>query len=355
VLLGLPGDATYANYREANRALWNQSIIPLARKILDALGQGLRPYFDGLTLGLDLDAIPALAEDRERLWAQVGAADFLTMEEKRAAVGLGAIVPPAGISNEAGALEFKFNPWHDTENGQFTFAGQGQRYAGGGGSFGGGGASGKWKKPKAPKPKTYGGGSRGGQSGGDGASRSRDGGKPTTPPIKPLAKPLAKPIVPRPEIVETTVPKVLATPVERPLPTTRKISAGGYDFEADEQDRTVRASGQLRLQPDQPRSRYAQNNAGKPNREPNDHGGHFIAREFGGPEISYNHFAQNARFNVSEYRAIENKWKKALKAGKRVSVDIRASYTGNSRRPDWIFVFSNIGGIDEIDRMPNKK
>jgi len=44
-----------------------------------------------------------------------------------------------------------------------------------------------------------------------------------------------------------------------------------------------------------------------------------------------------------------------LKAGKRVTVDIQADYTGNSRRPDWIFVFSNIGGIDEIRRMPNKK
>lgn len=355
VLLGLPGDSTYANYREANRALWNQSIIPLARKILDALAQGLRPFFDDLTLDLDLDAIPALAEDRERLWAQVGAADFLTIAEKRAAVGLGPVVQPPEISSETGVTEFKFNPWHDTENGQFTFGGQGQRFAGGGGSFGGGGASGKWSKPKAPKPKNDGGGFRGGQSGGDGASRSWDGAKPTTPPTKPLAKPLARPIEPRPEIVRTTVPNVLATPVERPLPTIRKISAGGYDFEADEQDRTVRASGQLRLQPDQPRSRDAQTNAGKPNREPNDHGGHFIAREFGGPEISYNHFAQNARFNLSEYRVIENKWKKALKAGKRVTVDIRADYTGNSRRPDWIFVFSNIGGIDEIDRMPNKK
>ncbi len=88
VLLGLPGDATYANYREANRALWSQGILPLARKLLDALAQGLRPWFPGLELGIDLDAIPALGEDRERLWAQVSAADFLTVEEKRAAVGL---------------------------------------------------------------------------------------------------------------------------------------------------------------------------------------------------------------------------------------------------------------------------
>lgn len=88
VLLGLPGDATYANYREANRALWSQGILPLARKLLDALAEGLRPWFEGLELGIDLDAVPALAEDRERLWAQVGAADFLTAKEKRAAVGL---------------------------------------------------------------------------------------------------------------------------------------------------------------------------------------------------------------------------------------------------------------------------
>jgi phage portal protein BeeE len=89
VLLGLPGDATYSNYREANKALWHQAILPLAGKILEALSEGLRPWFDDLKLGIDLDAIPALGEDRERLWAQVSAADFLTLEEKRAVVGLG--------------------------------------------------------------------------------------------------------------------------------------------------------------------------------------------------------------------------------------------------------------------------
>ncbi len=88
VLLGLPGDATYSNYREANRALWQQAILPLAGKILEALAQGLRPWFEGLTLGVDLDAIPALSEDRERLWAQVSSAEFLTLNEKRGAVGL---------------------------------------------------------------------------------------------------------------------------------------------------------------------------------------------------------------------------------------------------------------------------
>ncbi len=88
MLLGLPGDATYANYKEANRALWRQTILPLAGTILAGLSQGLRGWFDDVGLRVDLDRVPALAEDRERLWGQVGAADFLTRREKRAMLGI---------------------------------------------------------------------------------------------------------------------------------------------------------------------------------------------------------------------------------------------------------------------------
>ena len=88
MLLGLPGDATYANYREANKALWRLAILPLAGKILDGLVQGLRPWFADLSLRVDLDHVGALSEDRERLWAQVTAADFLTAPEKRAMLGI---------------------------------------------------------------------------------------------------------------------------------------------------------------------------------------------------------------------------------------------------------------------------
>jgi HK97 family phage portal protein len=112
VLLGLPGDATYANYREANRALWSQGILPLARKLLDALAEGLRPYFDGLELGIDLDAIPALADDRERLWAQVSAADFLTLEEKRSAVGLA----PPDVASAPDVTEAAVNETFDGDS-----------------------------------------------------------------------------------------------------------------------------------------------------------------------------------------------------------------------------------------------
>ncbi len=88
MLLGLPGDNTYANYREANRALWRLTLLPLAGKILGGLSEGLRAWFPELALRVDLDRVPALAEDRERLWKQVSAADFLTGAEKRALLGI---------------------------------------------------------------------------------------------------------------------------------------------------------------------------------------------------------------------------------------------------------------------------
>ncbi len=89
MLIGLPGDATYANYREANRALWRLTLLPLAGKILGGISEGLSPWFGDAALAVDLDRIPALAEDREKLWAQVCAADFLSDEEKRRMVGAG--------------------------------------------------------------------------------------------------------------------------------------------------------------------------------------------------------------------------------------------------------------------------
>jgi HK97 family phage portal protein len=87
MLLGLPGDATYANYREANRALWRLTALPMAERILSGISSALAAWWPGMRLRIDIDQISALAEDRERLWAQVTAADFLSDEEKREMLG----------------------------------------------------------------------------------------------------------------------------------------------------------------------------------------------------------------------------------------------------------------------------
>jgi phage portal protein BeeE len=91
MLLGIPGDNTFANYQEAHRALWRLAVLPLVGRTAEALGGWLSPAFgDGLRLGFDVDAIEALSTEREALWARVGAAAFLSDDEKRIAVGYGA-------------------------------------------------------------------------------------------------------------------------------------------------------------------------------------------------------------------------------------------------------------------------
>ena len=89
MLLGLPGDNAYANYREANRALWRQAIVPMGERILGAVAQGLTPWLGEVSLAIDLNRVPVLAEERERLWRQVAAANFLSDGEKRAMLGFG--------------------------------------------------------------------------------------------------------------------------------------------------------------------------------------------------------------------------------------------------------------------------
>ncbi|MEE9347693.1 MAG: phage portal protein [Robiginitomaculum sp.] len=92
MLLGIPGDNTYSNYKEANQAFWRQTIIPLTRKTARSLEGWLRPWFgEDLGIRVDLDDIPALAESQAKLWAKLGQASFLTDDEKRALAGVSAL------------------------------------------------------------------------------------------------------------------------------------------------------------------------------------------------------------------------------------------------------------------------
>ena len=99
VLVGLPGDATYANAREAGRALYRQTILPMAARILDALGGMLSDWSGPVTLAVDTDQLSELADDRAQLWQQVNAATFLSDAEKREMLGFaGAISAQAKVS-----------------------------------------------------------------------------------------------------------------------------------------------------------------------------------------------------------------------------------------------------------------
>ncbi|GAA6157483.1 phage portal protein [Pyruvatibacter sp. HU-CL02332] len=90
MLLGIPGDNTYANYAEANRAFWRETVLPLVGRYCHAITNWLAPrYGDNLRIWYDPDALEALNADREALWERIGAADFLGADEKRRAVGYG--------------------------------------------------------------------------------------------------------------------------------------------------------------------------------------------------------------------------------------------------------------------------
>jgi HK97 family phage portal protein len=102
MLLAIPGDNTYSNYAEANRSFWRQTVLPLVNRTAKALSGWLAPGFAGsrsnamsdesaLELRPDLDAVEALSTEREALWERVRRSDFLTVNEKRAAVGYGAL------------------------------------------------------------------------------------------------------------------------------------------------------------------------------------------------------------------------------------------------------------------------
>lgn len=89
MLMGIPGDATYANYQEANRAFFRLTVLPLAARVTAGISHWLSVFSgEPVELRPDLDLIPALAAERDQQWARVGAADFLSPAEKRMILGL---------------------------------------------------------------------------------------------------------------------------------------------------------------------------------------------------------------------------------------------------------------------------
>lgn len=89
MILGIPGDLTYANYQEANRAFYRLTVLPLATRVTATLSEWLSRFdLPKATLSPDLDQVSALSVEREAQWSRIGGADFLTGAEKRRLLGL---------------------------------------------------------------------------------------------------------------------------------------------------------------------------------------------------------------------------------------------------------------------------
>jgi hypothetical protein len=144
--------------------------------------------------------------------------------------------------------------------------------------------------------------------------------------------------------------------IEEQITSNLKTFPGnGYLFVANDLLlRGHRAMGELQFGTAAERSQSVQAAAGGDDRRETDQGGHFIAVRFNGPAEWYNHFAQDANFNNSAFRKLENEWDRKGTAGHEVIVDISAHYRGLSRRPYELEVRWEIDGQPSVKTFPNE-
>jgi HK97 family phage portal protein len=86
-LLGIPGDATYSNYKEARLAFYEDTVIPLLGHLLGTFNPWLEEPFGGAYIMPNLDSIPAIADKRQDKWAMIDKSRELTINERREAKG----------------------------------------------------------------------------------------------------------------------------------------------------------------------------------------------------------------------------------------------------------------------------
>jgi phage portal protein BeeE len=87
-LIGIPGDSTYANYREARAALWEDTILYYLNYFKSELNNWMFGKDSDEFIDYNLENIPALAYKRDKLWERAQKSDFLMINEKREMVGL---------------------------------------------------------------------------------------------------------------------------------------------------------------------------------------------------------------------------------------------------------------------------
>lgn len=96
MLLGIPGDNTYSNYREARLAFWEDTVLPLTDHVASELNAWLSPAFGGVELRPNYEAIEAIAEKRREMWAMADKSMELTVNEVRELKGYQPLPDPIG-------------------------------------------------------------------------------------------------------------------------------------------------------------------------------------------------------------------------------------------------------------------
>lgn len=88
LLLGIPGDNTYANYQEANKAFYRQTVLPVLGQWCRSVSWWLCPSFgNDIRIAPDVDDLEVFADERQALWDRIEKSTILTVNEKRVALG----------------------------------------------------------------------------------------------------------------------------------------------------------------------------------------------------------------------------------------------------------------------------
>lgn len=110
VLMDIGGGATYENQREARASFWEDTLIP---GYVTPLADGLTRFFseggDRITVKPDLGAVPALVHRRTELMKCLESVSFMTMNEKRARVGMESIAGGDVIYTDSNKLPLGFD------------------------------------------------------------------------------------------------------------------------------------------------------------------------------------------------------------------------------------------------------
>ncbi|MFT0803484.1 T7SS effector LXG polymorphic toxin [Bacillus swezeyi] len=120
----------------------------------------------------------------------------------------------------------------------------------------------------------------------------------------------------------------------------------GYTFKTDQKGRIINVKADLQLGKAK-RNLYAQSNVGKPDRLPDDDGGHLIASQFKGSGDIDNLVPMNSQVNRrgGKWYEMEQEWRRALKEipPKKVEIKISPIYKNDAVRPNFFKVEYKIG------------
>lgn len=90
-----------------------------------------------------------------------------------------------------------------------------------------------------------------------------------------------------------------------------------------------------------------------PDKQEGDHAGHLVADRFGGSGDLDNLVSQAKKVNLKHYKRLEDAWARAIKEGKKVTVDIKIEYSGDSLRPKGFDINYKINNVKYYDFIKN--